>query len=195
MSVVRFDLVEVGFHRVTSASSWSSNVFKAATSWPPQFSPDLLHERRLQRLAARRQQFGQHGQAEAVVVHRIPPIRVRQGWPAAGAFFPGSRQVGSCIISHGRLISSLLICMQAFSISLSDAPYSADMKTGRPSKHPRTPFGERVLAARQAAGLTQAQVADKLGMTQHAYAYWERHPVALLAGPGSTTRRRPQRQR
>ena len=53
------------------------------------------------------------------------------------------------------------------------------MKTGRPSKHPRTPFGERVLAARQAAGLTQAQVAEKLGMTQHAYAYWERHPVAL----------------
>jgi len=53
------------------------------------------------------------------------------------------------------------------------------MKTGRPSKRPRTPFGERVLAARQAAGLTQAQVADKLGMTQHAYAYWERHPVAL----------------
>jgi len=35
--------------------------------------------------------------------------------------------------------------MQAFSISLSDAPYSADMKTGRPSKHPRTPFGERAL--------------------------------------------------
>ncbi len=83
------------------------------------------------------------------------------------------------MISHGRLISSLLICMQAFSISLSDAPYSADMKTGRPSKHPRTPFGERVLAARQAAGLTQAQVADELGITQHAYAYWERHPVAL----------------
>ena len=69
--------------------------------------------------------------------------------------------------------------MQAFSISLQTAPYAADMKTGRPSKHPRTPFGERVLAARQAAGLTQARVAGKLGITQHAYAYWERHPVAL----------------
>lgn len=53
------------------------------------------------------------------------------------------------------------------------------MQTGRPSKHPRTPFGERVLAARLAAGLSQAQVAEKLGITQTSYADWERHPVAL----------------
>ena len=50
---------------------------------------------------------------------------------------------------------------------------------GRPSKHPRTLFGERLLAARQTAGLSQAQVAQQLGITQTSYADWERHPVAL----------------
>jgi transcriptional regulator with XRE-family HTH domain len=54
-----------------------------------------------------------------------------------------------------------------------------DMQVGRPSKHPRTAFGERLFAARTAAGLSQAEVAQKLGITQTAYADWERHPVAL----------------
>jgi len=57
--------------------------------------------------------------------------------------------------------------------------YNAGMKTGRPSKLPRTEFGERLRAAREAAGLSQAQVADKLGITQAAYAFWERRNVAL----------------
>jgi transcriptional regulator with XRE-family HTH domain len=69
--------------------------------------------------------------------------------------------------------------MQAFSINIFEPDYVADMQIGRPSKHPRTPFGERLLAARVAAGLSQAQVADKLGITQTSYADWERHPVAL----------------
>jgi transcriptional regulator with XRE-family HTH domain len=34
-------------------------------------------------------------------------------------------------------------------------------------------------AARETAGLSQQQLADKLGMTQAAYAWWERNPVAL----------------
>ena len=55
------------------------------------------------------------------------------------------------------------------------------MKTGRPAKYPRTEFGERLHAARLALGLSQAQVAEKLGMTQKGYADWERHPVALRA--------------
>jgi transcriptional regulator with XRE-family HTH domain len=50
------------------------------------------------------------------------------------------------------------------------------MKTGRPAKYHRTPFGERLHTARLATGLSQAQVAQKLGM---GYAVWERHPVAL----------------
>lgn len=29
------------------------------------------------------------------------------------------------------------------------------------------------------AGLSQQQLADRIGLTQRAYAYWERHPVAL----------------
>jgi len=33
--------------------------------------------------------------------------------------------------------------------------------------------------ARTAAGLSQAEVAQKLGLTQTAYANWERYPVAL----------------
>jgi len=53
------------------------------------------------------------------------------------------------------------------------------MKTGRPAKYPRTPFGERLYAARLATGFSQAQVAKKLGITQMGYAVWERHPVAL----------------
>jgi len=53
------------------------------------------------------------------------------------------------------------------------------VQTGRPSKEPRTPFGARLHAAREAAGLSQAQVAQKMGVTQTAYGVWERYPVAL----------------
>jgi transcriptional regulator with XRE-family HTH domain len=53
------------------------------------------------------------------------------------------------------------------------------MKTGRPSKRPRTPFGQRVYEAREALGLSQAEVADKLGINQASYGAWERDPVAL----------------
>ena len=69
--------------------------------------------------------------------------------------------------------------MQAFFVTQRADPYNGGIKTGRPSKYPRSPFGERLHAAREAAGLSQAHVADKLGITQTAYAVWERHPVAL----------------
>ena len=55
------------------------------------------------------------------------------------------------------------------------------MRTGRPSKRSRPPFGERLYDLRQQAGLTQAQVAEHLGITARAYAFWERDPVALKA--------------
>jgi len=55
------------------------------------------------------------------------------------------------------------------------------MKTGRPSSRPRPPFGSRLHAAREAAGLTQAQVAQKLGISHRAYAFWEREPTAVRA--------------
>jgi transcriptional regulator with XRE-family HTH domain len=38
------------------------------------------------------------------------------------------------------------------------------MQIGRPSKRPRTAFGERLFAARTAAGLSQAELAQKLGI-------------------------------
>jgi transcriptional regulator with XRE-family HTH domain len=69
--------------------------------------------------------------------------------------------------------------MQAFPVTLPAAPYDHAMQTGRPSKEPRTKFGQRLHAAREAAGLSQAQVAERLGVTQKAYAVWERYPVAL----------------
>ncbi len=53
------------------------------------------------------------------------------------------------------------------------------MQTGRPSKKKRPPFGERLHELRELAGLSQQQLAQKLGLTQRAYAYWERNSVAL----------------
>jgi len=58
-------------------------------------------------------------------------------------------------------------------------PYITGMQTGRPSKKERPPFGERIHALREQAGLSQQQLAERLGLTQRAYAYWERNPVAL----------------
>jgi len=69
--------------------------------------------------------------------------------------------------------------MQASLLSISAPRYDGPVQTGRPSKEPRTPFGARLHAAREAAGLTQAQVAEKMGVTQTAYGVWERYPVAL----------------
>ena len=69
--------------------------------------------------------------------------------------------------------------MQAFLVTEGTRPYDHLMQTGRPSKQPRTPFGARMHAAREALGLSQTQVAEKMGVTQKAYAVWERHTVAL----------------
>src|SRR5262245_60478211 len=53
------------------------------------------------------------------------------------------------------------------------------MALGRPTRKQRAPFGERLHDLRQQAGLSQRQVAEKLGMSQRAYSHWERHPVGL----------------
>jgi len=57
--------------------------------------------------------------------------------------------------------------------------YRLGMGAGRPAKQPRTPFGQRVAQAREQAGLTQAELAARMGVTQPVVAYWEREPVAL----------------
>jgi transcriptional regulator with XRE-family HTH domain len=69
--------------------------------------------------------------------------------------------------------------MQALSLSEDLLAYTSGMQSGRPSTKGRPPFGERIHALRERAGLSQQQLADRLGLTQRAYAYWERNPVAL----------------
>lgn len=69
--------------------------------------------------------------------------------------------------------------MQAKKITTACLPYDVGMNTGRPSTRPRTPFGERLHAAREERGLSQSQIAEQLGISQNAYACWERNPVAL----------------
>ena len=71
--------------------------------------------------------------------------------------------------------------MQVISAIASNDPYNADMQTGRPAKTKRSEFGARLHAAREAKGLSQAQMADKLGLAQQSYAAWERRNVALRA--------------
>ncbi len=53
------------------------------------------------------------------------------------------------------------------------------MQTGRPAKSQRSAFGARLHTLREAAGLSQAQVAEKLEIRQPSYAAWERRTVAL----------------
>jgi len=71
--------------------------------------------------------------------------------------------------------------MQALSSITENTVYVADMATtmGRPTERKRTAFGERLVAAREAAGLSQRELADKLGITQRSLCWWEREPVAL----------------
>ena len=57
--------------------------------------------------------------------------------------------------------------------------YTGLMKTGRPAKSKRTDFGSRLHAIREVAGLSQQQVANKLGISQPAYASWERKDIAI----------------
>jgi len=71
--------------------------------------------------------------------------------------------------------------MQAVTHNFWTPRYDALMPAGRPTKNTRPSFGERLALARQQAGLTQQQLADRLGTTQRVITYWEREPVALRA--------------
>jgi transcriptional regulator with XRE-family HTH domain len=72
--------------------------------------------------------------------------------------------------------------MQAFSYISLNGPYTADdMTTGRPASKPRTALGQRISEARQSAGLTQQELAEKVNVTQRVIAYWEREAVSLRA--------------
>ena len=71
--------------------------------------------------------------------------------------------------------------MQAISCMSGFGPYNPAMPMGRPAKTKRAALGERIAAARLEAGLTQQQLADKLGVTQRVVTYWEREAAGLRA--------------
>jgi len=47
-------------------------------------------------------------------------------------------------------------------------------RMGRPAQHPRPAYGQHLAELREAAGLTQQQLADKLGLPQSNITFWER---------------------
>lgn len=69
--------------------------------------------------------------------------------------------------------------MQAILVNGLFDPYNPAMQTGRPAKSKRSPLGERIAALRERAGLSQDQLAQKIGSNQKTVAYWERRAVTL----------------
>ena len=47
------------------------------------------------------------------------------------------------------LLALMTLTMQALTLTLPTGPYNAAMQTGRPAKHSRPPFGERLHALRE----------------------------------------------
>ena len=60
-------------------------------------------------------------------------------------------------------------------------PYYIGMKTGRPLKSTRTDFAAKLAELRTEAGLSQREVAARLGISQPSYALWEQRNVAITA--------------
>jgi transcriptional regulator with XRE-family HTH domain len=69
--------------------------------------------------------------------------------------------------------------MQAILPLACNATCNSDMQTGRPPKTERSEVGARIHALREAAGFSQAEIAEQLGITQQSYAAWERHTPGL----------------
>ena len=69
--------------------------------------------------------------------------------------------------------------MQEISVTYQVAVYSDGMKTGRPSNRARPPFGERLAEARIKAGISQADLAERLNVNQRLITHWERRSVTL----------------
>jgi transcriptional regulator with XRE-family HTH domain len=84
----------------------------------------------------------------------------------------------------GRILQPLSVFMKpiisAFPNPNHFDPFTAVMiKAGRPPKGERPEFGQRMTEARERAGLTQTELAKKLGVTQQVVAAWERRVIAL----------------
>lgn len=71
------------------------------------------------------------------------------------------------------------VTVQALSANSGIGRYSEDMAQGRPATRHRNAFGQRLYELREAAGLTQADVANALGLSQQSYSDLERAPVTL----------------
>ena len=69
--------------------------------------------------------------------------------------------------------------MQAIYSKSRNVVYILGMPGGRPAKHDRTEFGERLYQLRLEKGFSQQQVAERCSVTQQAYAGWERSTTAL----------------
>jgi len=69
--------------------------------------------------------------------------------------------------------------VQAKSIALDFGLTIEAMKSGRPAKSRRSDFAARLRALREAAGLSQSEIARRLGIRQPSYALWETYNVAL----------------
>jgi transcriptional regulator with XRE-family HTH domain len=73
-----------------------------------------------------------------------------------------------------------LVSLSRKSLEKHAATYDAAMHPGgRPAKHPRSGFGARLVRVREDAGLSQLQLAEKMGITQQAVAHWERRGTAV----------------
>ncbi len=69
--------------------------------------------------------------------------------------------------------------MQLQSITFLPLFYHSHMKTGRPARSKKTDFAKRLSRLREARGLSQREIARRLGIAQSSYANWERFNVAL----------------
>lgn len=69
--------------------------------------------------------------------------------------------------------------MQGISHNWPSHTYNTAMPGGRPTSKQPTPLGSRIAHARQQAGLSQNDLADKLGINRSLIAQWERSAVAL----------------
>jgi transcriptional regulator with XRE-family HTH domain len=64
--------------------------------------------------------------------------------------------------------------MSALKVIPENFGYDPVMRSGRPSTQERSPFGQRLCEARISSGISQTQLAEKIGVSQSGYAAWER---------------------
>ena len=84
------------------------------------------------------------------------------------------------VFDMARRYDVLFVTMQAKKLTQDSVLYPVGMQTGRPATV--SAYAVRRARARRPrsdAGSPKPQVAEQMGVTQTAYAVWERHPVAL----------------